>query len=176
MMYGQPVIWMAVEILFLPIIWGIVGGLLLSIRKQECFVNGALFIAALYAIFRYTILNRTAGIRNVVFVPLQLLWEAISQNKEIVRSILLNIFLFEPFGAAFVNLLPQRTAVWKKILMVSVTGLVICVGVEASQYGLYLGNFEADDVICNTLGTFIGALSLPMKTAIATARNVKKEI
>ena len=163
-MYVQPVNWMAAEILLFPVIWGIVSGVVLTKRKAERVTNSVLLIAALYIIFQYTVMNRIEDNRSsFLIVPFQLVREAVFQNREIFRSLLLNVMLFEPFGATLVNLVPQRAAIWKRILVVCVTGMALSACVEACQYSHRLGNAEADDVICNTLGSFIGALSLPIQ-------------
>ena len=39
-------------------------------------------------------------------------------------------------------------------------GLLLSAGIEYTQYRFALGVAETDDVICNTLGVFIGSTSL----------------
>ena len=107
--YGQPIAWMVAEILMVPLVWGILTWALSGKRKVECAVNIALLLAAAYVVFYSTLLSRTAeGHGNAVLGPFQLLLAAIRENREIVRSLLLNALLFVPFGAGLANCLPQR--------------------------------------------------------------------
>ena len=61
------------------------------------------------------------------------------------------------------RLLIQKMVAYAVAILAVLAGAVLSVAVEYGQYRFLIGNAEADDVICNSLGTFIGALSLPIK-------------
>ena len=96
---------------------------------------------------------------------------SIRENREIIRSLLLNILLFCPFGAALVNLLPRRKPVVSRIITACMLGMILSILIEWMQFHFSLGSAEADDVICNTLGTLIGAQALPVKSALERKRS-----
>ena len=77
-----------------------------------------------------------------------------------VRSLLLNILLFTPLGAAAVYLLPERLSVFRRILLTALLGLALSICIEVLQYRLSLGNAEVDDVLCNTVGALTGSIAL----------------
>ncbi len=174
--YSQPMLYIVLEILLIPILWAFVSFLI----SRNCWIDSLLRVLILlsvtWGITSLTIFNRITDLRSeLVKFPFQLVVEAIREDREIIRSLLLNVILFCPFGAAVSDLLPQRKTIISRVIMACSIGLVMSLLIEWAQYRLYLGNAEADDVICNTLGTFIGALSLPIKTAIAAVRNIEKE-
>lgn len=106
-----------------------------------------------------TIMGRTTGERILVLKPFASLAAARTQS-EAYRELLMNIFLFFPFGLTLSNALPQSWGRWRRIGLTVITGLLLSAGIEYIQYRFALGVAETDDVICNTLGTFIGSTSL----------------
>ena len=111
------------------------------------------------AILCITIMGRTTGERTLILKPFASLAAARSQS-EAYRELLMNIFLFFPFGLTLSNALPQSWGRWRMIGLMVITGLLLSAGIEYIQYRFALGVAETDDVICNTLGTFIGSTSL----------------
>lgn len=92
-------------------------------------------------------------------VPFHSYWELINGgNPEILRSNFMNIALFYPAGLAFMSLLPRQLSSWCRILLTLALFAVLSSGIEYCQYAGALGNAEADDVIHNTLGAFLGSL------------------
>lgn len=174
--YTQPIKYIVLEIILIPVMWVMVS-LLVSRRSElDRPINALILFAAILLIVHSTLLNRVSGARSgVVSLPFQQFIASIRDNREILRSLLLNILLFCPFGAAFVNLFSQHKPSASRVSFACILGMLLSLLIEWIQYHFSLGNAEADDVICNTLGTFIGALSLPIKTAIAAARNIEKE-
>lgn len=161
--YGQPIPWMVAEIMLAPLAWALVTRAGSHVFKRRWPVQGALLVLGICVIARFTLLCRNPAeqIRFSV-TPLQLLWQALKKH-ELFRSLLLNILLFTPFGAALVHLLPEEVSLWKRLFLASLIGMIMSIGVEFLQFLFSLGNAEADDVICNTLGTWMGALSLPLE-------------
>ena len=171
-LYSQPVLCMAAEILLVPIIWGVITHLAEKRAPFARFLNLVLLCSITWYILYRTLLGRTAEIRTSFGSrPFQLLLAAIQENPEIFRSLLLNILLFAPLGAALVCLLPKRFPVFVRVLLTGLVGMVFSSLIEWSQYRFMLGNAEADDVICNTLGALIGALSFLFTKRNAKAKN-----
>lgn len=79
---------------------------------------------------------------------------------------LMNVFLFFPLGLTLSNALPRRWNCWLRIIVTVLAGCVLSAGIEYAQYRFALGMAETDDVICNTLGAFLGAASLLLTRAI----------
>lgn len=70
------------------------------------------------------------------------------ENKGLVWEILLNYFLLLPFGILV-------SFYWKRRWVV-LSGLILTITIELTQFFLHRGLFEFDDMIGNTLGVVIG--------------------
>ena len=106
--YAQPIPWMLAEIVLFPILWGLLTSLSFIIRINRI-LNGVLLLGVIYVILHITLLDRSAAERaDFVSPPFLLLQKAWSKNREIFRSLFLNVLLFEPLGAALVHLLPEK--------------------------------------------------------------------
>lgn len=127
--------------------------------KRWNIANALLACGMVMAILCITIMGRTTGERTLVLKPFASLAAARSQS-EAYRELLMNIFLFFPFGLTLSNALPQSWGRWRRIGLTVITGLLLSVGIEYIQYRFALGVAETDDVICNTIGAFIGSTSL----------------
>lgn len=147
------------------IIWCIVSIALWVILKARCrqklwfSINAALSAAAVLCIFYATILSRTPSVHDVSLTPFTT-FAAARQQLELYRTMLMNVFLFFPFGLTFSNALPAKWHLWLRIALTTLVGCIFSAGIEYAQYRYALGMAEVDDVICNTLGAFVGALSL----------------
>lgn len=131
--------------------------------------NFVLFCAAVIAILYATILNRTPGNYELILTPFAAL-SAARQQPELYREMLMNIFLFFPLGLTLSNALPQKWHRWGRIAFTTLIGCILSAGIEYAQYRCALGLAETDDVICNTLGAFLGATSLLAAHAIEKSR------
>lgn len=127
--------------------------------------NFVLFCAAVIAILYATILNRTPGNYELILTPFAT-FTAAQQQPELYREMLMNIFLFFPLGLTLSNALPQKWHRWGRIILTTLVGCALSAGIEYAQYRCALGLAETDDVICNTLGAFIGSTSLLIAHAI----------
>ena len=158
---------MAAEILLVPIIWGAIVHLAGRKALFARFLNLVFLCCVFWYILHRTIIGRTAEMHSSVgSMPFQLFLKALTENREIVRSLLLNILLFCPFGAALACLLPHRVPPLARILLTGLIGMFLSILIEYCQFRFSIGNAEADDVICNTLGALIGGLSLPIKNLL----------
>ena len=118
-----------------------------------------MLVLSIAAVLYLTILDRSVGSYEVVLRPFALLKRARKQ-REFYRAMLMNVFLFFPLGLTLSNVLPQKWSRWGRVALTTLFGCLLSVGVEYMQYHFSLGMAETDDVICNTLGTFLGACSL----------------
>ena len=78
-------------------------------------------------------------------------WRMLFQGVKPWSGILLNILLYYPLGFLLPMLFP-KLKLWHGVLI----GLLCSVATEAAQYLLAIGWCEMDDLLHNTLGTFIG--------------------
>ena len=134
-------------------------------ERRRVLLNTALACAATFIILYATILNRTPGNYELILTPFAAL-SAARQQPELYREMLMNIFLFFPLGLTLSNALPQKWHRWGRIILTTFVGCILSAGIEYTQYRYALGMAEVDDVICNTLGAFLGATSLLAAHAI----------
>ena len=131
--------------------------------------NFVWFCAAVIAILCATILNRTPGNYELILTPFATFTAAL-QQPELYRAMLMNVFLFFPLGLTLSNALPRKWHRWLRIILTTLVGCALSAGIEYAQYRCALGLAETDDVICNTLGAFLGAASLLAAHAIEKSR------
>lgn len=138
-------------------------------ERRRVLLNTALACAAVFIILYATILTRTPEIPEVILTPLAT-FIAARQQPELYREMLMNVFLFFPLGLTLSNALPRKWHRWGKIALTTLVGCALSAGIEYAQYRCALGLAETDDVICNTLGAFLGAVSLLVAHAIEKYR------
>lgn len=138
-------------------------------KRRRVLLNTALACAAAFIILYTTILTRTPGVPAVILTPFAAL-AAARQQPELYREMLMNVFLFFPLGLTLSNALPRKWHRWGKIALTTLVGCILSAGIECVQYRYALGLAETDDVICNTLGAFIGSTSLLIAHAIEKYR------
>ena len=133
--------------------------------RRWTMANFVLFCAAVIAILYATILNRTPGNYELILTPFAT-FTAAQQQPVLYREMLMNVFLFFPLGLTLSNALPRKWHRWLRIILTTLIGCILSAGIEYAQYRYALGLAETDDVICNTLGAFLGAASLLAAHAI----------
>ena len=138
-------------------------------ERRRVLFNTALACAAAFIILYTTILTRTPGDYKPILTPFATFTAAL-QQPELYRGMLMNVFLFFPLGLTFSNALPRKWYRWLRIILTTLVGCAFSAGIEYAQYRYALGMAEVDDVICNTLGTFIGSTSLLIAHAIEKSR------
>lgn len=87
-------------------------------------------------------------------------------SLELLRSDFMNIVLFYPAGLFAYGLLPAKWRKPCKIVFLTVFFALASAGIESCQYHYSLGRAEADDVILNALGAFIGACVCSLKPGV----------
>lgn len=140
-------------------------------ERRRVLLNTALACAAAFIILYATILTRTSGDYEFILTPFAAL-SAARQQPELYREMLMNVFLFFPLGLTLSNVLPQKWHRWLRIILTTLVGCALSAGIEYTQYRCALGLAETDDVICNTLGAFIGSTSLLIARAIEKSREM----
>ena len=138
-------------------------------ERRRVLLNTALACAAAFIILYATILTRTPGNYELILTPFAAL-SAARQQPELYREMLMNVFLFFPLGLTLSNALPRKWHRWLRIILTTLIGCILSAGIEYAQYRYALGLAETDDVICNTLGAFIGSTSLLIAHAIEKHR------
>ena len=160
-----------IEIVLLMIamlaVWGHIGMFAGGRLWQK--INALFAIVSVAIVLYTTILTRASGSTAVILTPFATL-AAARHQPELYRELLMNVFLFFPLGLTLSNALPRKWHRWIRIALTALVGCLLSVGVESAQYRYALGLAETDDVLCNTLGAFLGATSLLVAHAIETHR------
>lgn len=121
-------------------------------KKQIIF--GGLFIAYIIMVFGVTFLSRGShfqGSMNIhIFSSYRDAWNSFSLRSW--QFIILNIFMFVPFGF----LLPLLHKRFHKIYNTLIAALLFTIFIELFQLITGIGIFELDDIFNNVLGALIG--------------------
>lgn len=153
------------------VIW-IIAGIFLSkkARGWKTF-NLIVFISICIGIVYATILSRTPGDgREVCLIPFYTFYKA-RENAELYRSMLMNLFLFLPFGLTLPNVLGGRHPIrWSALIVVLLSTVI-----ELIQFIFALGSVEVDDILCNVTGGLIGVVTYLMSEKIrGNFKRIKK--
>lgn len=162
--YVQPLKNIILTMLVLPIVWTALHQIL---RKHQLLwkaINIVTLIISLAAIIYLTLYHRGESEYDVILTPFHSFIEAQIQ-PEMYRSMLMNVFLFEPLGLSLSGLLPKK---WYSLAITVVVGMLFSIGIEAAQFYYGLGRCEVDDVIMNTLGCAIGMVPVILAKKIST--------
>ena len=165
--YALPLHMVIILMLALLIVWAMPS--LHKNQKKRTIINLVLCSITALTILYATILTRSAGVPEAILTPFASLTAARVQ-PELYRALLMNVFLFFPLGLTLSNALPRKWHRWGRIALTTFVGCILSVGIEYTQYRYALGMAEVDDVICNTLGAFIGSTSLLIAHAIEKSR------
>lgn len=161
--YALPLHMVIILMLELLIVWAMLS--LHQNQRKRSIINAVLCSITALTILYATILTRTPGDYKPILTPFATFTAAL-QQPELYREMLMNIFLFFPLGLTLSNALPQKWHRWVRIILTTLIGCILSAGIEYAQYRYALGLAEVDDVICNTLGTFLGTASLLAAHAI----------
>lgn len=156
--YVQKIQYVIAEIFVLPFIWAV---FLLIFWKWKRFLHCvciALSVCSVAGILYTTLANRGGG-SEVSLIPFMSFVQA-QKQREIYRSMLMNMLLFEPLGLCLPLALPKRYT--HKVRTAILFAFMLSVFIEASQFFFRLGLCETDDVIMNTLGAALGCCAFGM--------------
>lgn len=162
--YVQPIYVFVVCTILGLLLW-IIMNICYEDSKLIVFVNTSIAIAGVFVILFCTLIGREAGEHYLELTPLISLKKAKIQ-PEYYRTLLLNTILFIPFGLGLAGVLPKRYSLIRRCLIVIVAGLVLSVGIEATQYIFRLGEAEMDDVLANITGAVVASLALCIEQLI----------
>ena len=154
--YIQPLSRIILFIMILVPFWAF---LMFLLRKQHLLIrilNSVLCLAALSAVLYVTLFRGEGQHGALDLLPLHSLVLA-QKQKEMYRSLLMNILLFVPLGLTLPFALPEKWIC--RALLSVVIAAVLSIYVETAQYIFQLGRAEIDDVIMNSLGVVLGALA-----------------
>lgn len=119
-------------------------------KQIFCLLSALYILAILYK----TLSTRHRSIYEINF---ELFWSykaALAGNKGIAEQIILNIFLYIPFGCLTGSIIQKKISyIWMMIV-----GIMLSLFVEYMQYKFQIGLFELDDIFSNTLGTIFGLI------------------
>ncbi len=163
--YAQPLIQVVLIVLITSVLWG---ALCTTVSKAIWNrLNRGAVLVCLVEIVYLTVFSRTPGTHTAEWRPFAS-FAAATQHPELYREMLMNVFLFFPLGLTLSNALPEKQNLWGRIVLTTILCCVLSALIEYTQYRCALGVAETDDVICNTLGAFLGACSLLIAHAIQT--------
>jgi glycopeptide antibiotics resistance protein len=77
------------------------------------------------------------------------------ESKQMVREVLLNILLYFPLG----YLLPFVFRSLRRVSLITLIGFLCSCATEYAQLRYHIGYFQIDDILTNSFGCFLGALT-----------------
>lgn len=95
-------------------------------------------ILSLLLILKMTLFGRKIGDRELELLP----FYTVSYNDEAIRTLLMNVVLFLPFGLTVPYVLYKIKKKWRRWGIYIVVGLGISLGIEIIQYYFGLGRAE----------------------------------
>ena len=155
--YAFPLTWIVILTAAVAAIWGYLQTVVPD--RWWRILNLLVAFSSIAAILYVVVFSRNPGQYLVMLRPFATL-DAAKLQPELYRELLMNAFLFFPLGLTLSNVLPQKWSRWGRIALTTLCGCLLSVGIEYAQYRFSLGMAETDDVLCNTLGAFLGACSL----------------
>lgn len=141
-------------------------------QKHWQYINIIDFVFSVCVIIYATIFSRTSGTTNeLILTPFYSFTEAKIQ-PEIYRSMLMNCFIFVPFGLSMPFALPKNAKL--KIIITIISSVIFSLAIEFMQYKFSLGRVEVDDVLCNVFGAIIGTISYLLFSFYKRRVNIEK--
>ena len=168
--YVQPISAILLEMALLPILWVAMEKKVRDPLRCKLY-NAVVFLGIVAAILYTTILGRSENAQEPSWIPFYTFVEAKLQ-PELYRTMLMNVFLFQPIGLALPNLLPKKA---HPVAVTVVFAMLLSIGIEAAQFHYHLGRCEIDDVIMNTLGAAIGAAAFGLARIWAQRNTQSKQ-
>lgn len=122
-------------------------------RHKEIQLSSIGFLFSVVLILHFTLLHRNLNsVYEINWIPFEAYIVGIKNlSVGMMMQILGNYVLFIPFGL-FLKM-NYRFLGYKQIVLY---GFLFSLGIESIQGIFHLGYFETDDILGNTLGTFLG--------------------
>ena len=176
-LYGWPLRRIIGLIVVVVIVWGLLAVGADKIGKSALWrwLNRGIAVFFVAVILTMTYTSRGTPSATVTWGFLQK-WEAARQNKELYREMLMNVLLFVPYGMAmpFALLNPRRKRRnWPAIIVAVWLGIIFSAFIECLQMIYSRGHTEVEDLICNSIGTAVGAGAFLIWIVSAAIRRIK---
>ena len=173
--YIMPLAAIVCWIILLIILWADLACYAESGKKERFWIwlNRILLVVFVLVTLKITVFSRNGSGTHI--------WQffgkirTLSTEPEYYREMLMNIFLFVPFGLAVPFAMMKKTGqageaatntspgirskTFKPIRWVILFAFILSVLIELAQFALSIGVPELEDIICNTLGAAIGTLA-----------------
>ena len=162
--YGIPISGTIISLILLLLLWSLITNLYINEVPAKIILYKLIFTFFLilwtFAILYQTVLSRTSSELVVHWDFFHQLKEYLFNNgdKELLRTLWMNVLLFVPGGLLLETLWPPFFPRWVCIPLTIILLTALSVGIEAVQYRYALGIVEADDVLCNGLGAALGVV------------------
>ena len=126
-------------------------------KRRICVsINVLLLGIWIFGVLCATLVEREKQETEIVLCPLYSL-SATAFSTETIRMLVMNAFLFLPFGICFPFIFSCDKK--KRILRTILVAILISGSIEIAQLLFHIGCCEVDDVIMNTSGAFIGTFA-----------------
>ena len=141
-------------------------------------INRLLLVSAVAFILWWTLFMRSANKQEPRLIPFSS-FARVAYDPEVYRAIIANILLFVPLGLSLPFVLrhplirPNRKS-RHPIRTTLLTAAAFSAVIEISQYVFSLGFCETDDVIFNTSGAALGALSYLVHIRLITRGSMRE--
>lgn len=158
--YSRPLWLVGFCLLFLTVVWSRADEQCAALRRRTVawkLLNLALLLVSLLFIAWATLLRREPMAELVVDLQPFATFDRIAEQREYIRTMVMNAALFLPLGLSAAGLLPRRWHPLARLVPALMLGVAVSCGVEHLQYLHLLGTVEVDDVICNGFGALLGA-------------------
>lgn len=132
MIYVQPLTRIIFFIVLLVVVWSIVGNKADKKKWWKLF-SAAIFLCGFATIVFMTVYSREPEAHEVILTPFQSFVEA-KENREMYRSMLMNVFLFVPLGLSLPNALPRRWHPAVNVCLTIILGFALSAAIEWCQY------------------------------------------
>lgn len=169
--YCSPLPVMVTIVFLFVVMWPIIGTVLcIEMQKKSIYkcLNFVLLCGIIIIVVYMTIFSRNTGEHEVCLVPFYSFVMA-QEQPEMYRSMFMNVLLFVPLGLSLPYVLKKTRRGKIKVTVLSAFLFSFCI--EVLQYVFILGRAEVDDVICNTLGAFVGSLSFVLYSMLEKKQN-----
>ena len=176
-LYGWPLRRIIGLIVVVVIIWGLLAALADKFGKSALWrwLNRGIAVFFVAVILAMTYTSRGTPAATVTWGFLGK-WEAARKQPELYREMLMNVLLFVPYGMAmpFALLNPRRKRrSWPMIIVAVWLGILFSAFIECLQLVYSRGHAEVEDLICNSIGTAVGAVAFLIWIVSAAIRRIK---
>lgn len=169
--YCLPLWASATSVMVMLLLWFTVMCLARQRKRLVNTISGCALLAALLVIVAATLLSRQKGNYTVCFALLSRFRADDFNLDTTIRPMLMNTFLFLPFGMSLSYVLPEKTKLRIRVMLVIASAFLLSLFLETAQYCLSIGNFETNDILCNTVGALLGTVPLAIQSKAVKKSN-----